>query len=184
MTSVLRGSIEFLQDFGLFDVVLPFLLIFAIIFAILEKTLILGKESSGEPKKNLNSIVALVVALLFVSANKAVNIITSALPNIALMIVIAMSFLLMLGIFWKTEEFDFKENESKWYIFFSFVMFIALALIFMGAYMVSPGVSLLSKLFSSVSGGAMQEIFIGVAVVGVIIGLIVFITKQTKGDDD
>jgi glycerol uptake facilitator-like aquaporin len=100
------------------------------------------------------------------------------------MIVIAMSFLLMLGIFWKTEEFDFKENESKWYIFFSFVMFIALALIFMGAYMVSPGVSLLSKLFSSVSGGAMQEIFIGVAVVGVIIGLIVFITKQPKGDDD
>ena len=118
MASVLRGTIEFLQDFGLFDVVLPFLLIFAIIFAILEKTLILGKESDGGPKKNLNSIVALVIALLFVSANKAVNIISTALPNIALMIVIAVSFLMMLGVFWKTEEFDFKDNESKWYVAF------------------------------------------------------------------
>ncbi len=184
MASVLRGTIEFLQDFGLFDVVLPFLLIFAIIFAILEKTLILGKESDGAPKKNLNSIVALVVALLFVSANKAVNIISTALPNIALMIVIAVSFLLMLGVFWKTEEFDFKDNESKWYVFFSIVMFIALALIFMGAYQVSPGVSLLTQAFNSISGGILQSVLIGAVVLGVIIGIIVFVTKKPKGDDD
>ncbi|MBT6995088.1 hypothetical protein HN865_02330 [Candidatus Woesearchaeota archaeon] len=184
MASVLRGTIEFLQDFGLFDVVLPFLLIFAIIFAILEKTLILGKESDGGPKKNLNSIVALVIALLFVSANKAVNIISTALPNIALMIVIAVSFLMMLGVFWKTEEFDFKDNESKWYVFFSFVMFVALALIFMGAYQIAPGISLLSKVFSSISGGILQSVLIGAVVIGVIVGIIVFVTKKPKGDDD
>jgi hypothetical protein len=184
MASVLRGTIEFLEDFGLFDVVLPFLLIFVIIFAILEKTLILGKDSEGGPNKNINSIVALVVALLFVSANKAVNIISSALPNIALMIVIAVSFLMMLGVFWKTEEFDFKDNESKWYVAFSIIMFIALAFIFMGAYQISPGVSLLAEVFSSINNGTLQSVLIGAVVLGVIIGIIAFVTKKPKGDDD
>lgn len=184
MASVLRGTIDFLQDFGLFDVILPFLLIFAIIFAILEKTLILGKEKDGSPKKNLNSIVALVVALLFVSANKAVNLITNALPNIALMIVIGLSFLLMLGIFWKTEEFDFRNKSKGWYITFSIIMFIALIVIFLGAYEISPGTSALSQIFDSVEGGIFQDILIGIVVLGAIIGIIMYVTHKPKGGDD
>ena len=35
--TVLGGTIEFLQDFGFFDVILPFLLIFTITFGVLEK---------------------------------------------------------------------------------------------------------------------------------------------------
>jgi len=184
MASVLRGTIDFLKDFGLFDVILPFLLIFAIIFAILEKTLILGKEKDGTPKKNLNSIVALVVALLFVSANKAVNLITTALPNIALMIVISLSFLLMLGIFWKSEEFDFKSKSKGWYITFSIIMFIALIVIFLGAYETSPGVSVLDQVFSSVGSGVFQDVLAGVIVLGAILGIIIYVTHKPKGGDD
>lgn len=179
MASVLRGTIDFLKDFGLFDVILPFLFIFAIIFAILEKTMVLGKENNL-PKKNINSIVALVIALIFVSANKLVNTLTNALPNVALIIVIFVSFLLMLGVFWKSEEFDFKTNEKNWYKLFSVVAFIAMILIFLGAYEVSPGVSILSNWVSSIGSGQMNDIIGGVVVLGIIIGLLIYVTRREK----
>ncbi|MCD4759635.1 hypothetical protein K8R33_02000, partial [archaeon] len=180
MASVLRGTIDFLKDFGLFDVILPFLLIFAIVFAILEKTMILGKEKD-DPKQNLNSIVALVIALLFISANKAVNLITDALPNIALLMVIIISFLLMIGVFWKSGEFDFTDKHKKWYIFFTFIIFIALVLIFLGAYEYSAGVSLLSHLLGSVGTGIGDDVLTGGIVLVVIVGVILWIVKKPAG---
>jgi len=86
---VLQNAINFFRDFGLFDVVLPFLLVFAIVFAILEKTRILGNEGSGDkavPKHSLNSTVAFVVALLVVATNKVVTAINAALPNVVLLL--------------------------------------------------------------------------------------------------
>ena len=63
-------------------------------------------------------------------------------------------------------------------------MFIALAFIFMGAYQISPGVSLLAEVFSSINNGTLQSVLIGAVVLGVIIGIIAFVTKKPKGDDD
>ncbi len=40
--TVFRSAISFLNDIGLYDVVLPFLLVFTLVFAILEKTKLLG----------------------------------------------------------------------------------------------------------------------------------------------
>ena len=69
MASTLNNAIQFFRDFGLFDVVLPFLLVFTIMFAILEKTKILGTEDKEGhvSKKNLNSMVSFVVAMLVVT---------------------------------------------------------------------------------------------------------------------
>ena len=50
-----------LESWGLTDVLLPFLLIFTLVFAVLQKTEILGDD-----KKNFNVIIALVLGLLFV----------------------------------------------------------------------------------------------------------------------
>ena len=50
--------VYFIEDFRVMDVLLPFLLIFTIVFAILQKTKIMGKE-----RKNYNVVIALVVAL-------------------------------------------------------------------------------------------------------------------------
>ena len=93
MASPLQNAIEFFKNFGLFDVVLPFLLVFTIVFAILEKSRILGLEHNL-PKKNLNSMVAFVLALLVVATNRVVTALNLALPNIILMLVIVVSFLL------------------------------------------------------------------------------------------
>src|SRR3989344_5829629 len=93
--SVLGDALGFLTDFGLFDVILPFLLVFAVVFGILEKTRILGSEKIGDTeytRKNLNAIVAFVLGLLVVAATKIVGVINQALPRISLLIVVSLSF--------------------------------------------------------------------------------------------
>ena len=63
--TVFGGVIEFFNRLGVYDIVLPFLLIFSIVFAILEKTKILGTEEvEGKKytKKSINAIVAFVVS--------------------------------------------------------------------------------------------------------------------------
>ena len=43
-TSPFRTGIDFLDKLGVYEVLLPFLLIFTIVFAILEKTKVFGTE--------------------------------------------------------------------------------------------------------------------------------------------
>src|SRR3989344_3262761 len=52
-----RGMLV-LEDLGLTDVLLPFLLIFTIVFAVLQKT-----EMFGKTGKNFNVMIALILAL-------------------------------------------------------------------------------------------------------------------------
>jgi len=62
--SMLAESLQFLSRLGVFDVILPFLLVFTIVYAILEKTKVLGTEKVGgkvASRKNLNSMVSFVI---------------------------------------------------------------------------------------------------------------------------
>ena len=70
MVSTFRNVLEFLDTLGVYDVLLPFILVFAIMFAILEKSKVLGTETKGDvtiPKRNINSLVAFVIAFFVVA---------------------------------------------------------------------------------------------------------------------
>ena len=92
MVSPLGKAIQFFQDFGLFDIVLPFLLVFTIVYAILDKTRLLGtiktEKDQEIPNKNLNSMVAFVIGLLVVATANVVRAINESLPNIILLLVL------------------------------------------------------------------------------------------------
>ena len=78
-TTGFRAVIVFLEKLGVYDVVLPFLLVFTIVFAILEKTRVLGTDDvDGKhlPKKNLNAVVAFVMAFLVIASTSLVRIIS------------------------------------------------------------------------------------------------------------
>ena len=95
-----------LEQIGLTDVLLPFFLIFTLVFAILQKTEILGHD-----KKNFNIIISLVMGFAVVIPHitgtyppnaDVVLIINKALPNVSLIIVAILMVLLLVGIFgWK-----------------------------------------------------------------------------------
>jgi len=73
------------------NIILPFLLIFVVVFAILEKTKILGE------KKDINAIVSLVFALIVIGVPSAVGVMFNIIPVIAVIIVILLSWMMTYG---------------------------------------------------------------------------------------
>jgi hypothetical protein len=133
--SIFRGVLIFLDKLGIYDVVLPFLLVFTIIFAILEKTKVLGVEKvEGKEvtKKNINSMVSFVIAFLVVASTKLVAVINETMANIVLLLLLAISFLLLVGVFFGSKEFTL-ESYPGWTKFFMVLMFIGIVLIFLNA---------------------------------------------------
>lgn len=186
MVSPLGKAIEFLRDFGLFDIVLPFLLVFTIVFAILEKSKILGTIKAKEedvPNKNLNSMVAFVIALLVVATANVVRAINESLPNIVLLIVIFVSFLLMLGVFQKTEEFAFKEKHPTWYATFFILIFISVILIFTNSIYDVQGNSWLEIALAFVINNWSGAVFSSILFLIIIIFAIVAVMKQPKKEE-
>ena len=136
--SALGVTIEFFKRFGIFDVVLPFWLVFTVVFAILQKSQILG-----ENKKNLDATVAFVVAMLVVAATKIVKVINTALPQVTLLVVVALSFLLMIGIFMKPDNTLYEKLSQKWMTFLMIIMFIGVVAIFLNSIYDASGNSFL-----------------------------------------
>ncbi len=126
--------IVFFKELGIYDVVLPFLLVFTIIFAILEKTKVFGTEKIGAEvytKKNLNAMTAFVVSFLVIASTKLVAIINEAIANIVLLLMLSVFFLMLVGSFKKEGEGVFL--ESGWERFFMVFMFVGILLIFLNA---------------------------------------------------
>ena len=94
---------DLLTGYGVVDILLPFLLVFTIVYAVLQKTKIVG-----EGRKNFNVIIALILGLLFVVPHitgsyplgyDPVDVMNQSLPSISLVAVAAIMLLLLLGIF-------------------------------------------------------------------------------------
>ncbi|MFC1728378.1 hypothetical protein ACFLZ7_02855 [Nanoarchaeota archaeon] len=130
-----RGVIEFFDRIGVYDVVLPFLLIFTIIFAVLEKTKIFGTEKIGKEeytKKNLNAMISFVISFLVVASSKLVAVINEALANIVLLLLVSISFLLLIGSFFSHKEETYLE-KGPWRNSFMVLMTLGVILVFMNA---------------------------------------------------
>ena len=82
------------------EVILPFLLIFAVAFAVLQKTSILGKD-----KKQIDAIVALVIGLIFVAFGQAVGFVINLIPIFAVSVVVLLVFMLIYGMAFQPGEF-------------------------------------------------------------------------------
>jgi len=90
----LYDTIALWQQVGIYDLVLPFLLVFTLVFAVLQKIQLFGKEA-----KKMNVIIALVLALLFLQNPYLLFLTQRLLPNISFFLIIFLMFLLLIGIF-------------------------------------------------------------------------------------
>ncbi|MBD3209715.1 hypothetical protein GF367_04865 [Candidatus Woesearchaeota archaeon] len=116
-------AMQQLYEIGILDILLPFILIFTVIFAIMQRTKILGKDEEGKPMKNFNVVIALVMSLAAVIPHvlwgemsgygvrctrhlsngflDVVCVINNALPNVSLIVVAVLMFLIIIGIWGK-----------------------------------------------------------------------------------
>lgn len=98
-----ENFIAMLDMWGVTDVLLPFILIFTIVFATLQKTRLLG-----DGKKQYNVIVSLVMGLAVVIPHVVgrypfnfdpVDVINRALPQVSIILVAIVMLLLIIGVF-------------------------------------------------------------------------------------
>ena len=102
-----RGVIDFLVKLGIYDVILPFLLVFSVVFAILDKTKVFGTETvDGQEysKKNINAMIAFVVAFLVIVSKQLVATINKALANVVILLLMIVMFMVLIGVFFKKDD--------------------------------------------------------------------------------
>jgi hypothetical protein len=90
----LYNIIAYWQDIGIYDIVLPFLLVFSISYAVLQKIKLFGKEA-----KRVNIIIAFVLGLLFLQNSYLTFTLQRFLPNVSLILIIFLIGLLLVGVF-------------------------------------------------------------------------------------
>src|SRR3989344_4478584 len=172
--SAFRGMIDFLNKLGVYDVILPFLLVFTIIFAILEKTKIFGLDDvDGKKitKKNINAMVAFVIAFLVIASTKLVGIINEVMANVVLLIILGVSFLLLVALFFGDKEFNSMNKLPFLTQLLIGVMAVGLVVIFLNAL---GWLEFIFALFKNLNADwAASLVFIII-----IIGFIVWVTKS------
>jgi hypothetical protein len=179
------NAIVFMNELGLFTTVLPFLLVFTLMFAFLEKTKVFGLEdyrtSNGDvvkvTRKNLNSMVAFVIGFFVVGSTQLVAQISEITAQIVLVVVLIFSFLLTVGAFSKETDEPFA-LEGTWAVIFQIISFLAIALIFLNT------LGWLDIIVDFFSNSWNSEFVAAIIMIVVIVGFIFFITYEKKPDKE
>ncbi len=131
-----RDAINFMETLGIYDVVLPFLLIFTIMYAILERTRLFATpietDSGAEiTPSNLHAMVAFSTALIAVASTQVISAINIMLSYVVLLTILIVMFLMLVANFRSAEELnDGKLLGEKWKKLLTFLVFIGIILIF------------------------------------------------------
>ena len=183
-TTPLENAIDFLRRFGFFSVILPFLLTFSIVFGVLEKSKLFGTEKidgKDYPKRNINSVVAFCVAFFVVAASNITGLIQATIPQIALVLLIIIVFLLLFGSLMGSKTLEKGGGVlDLWAIapgiskVFIVAIFVAMILIILGAF----GINLFDYVFNNISGT-----FITIVIFFLVMILAIwFIARSPKGE--
>lgn len=189
MTSTLRGAIDLFNQIGLYDVVLPFLLVFTLMYAFLDKTRVLGTEkfykSDGStldiPRKNLNAMVAFTTGLFVVLSAQLVSIINQVLAQTVLLLLLSFLVVLTVGSFMRQQENGFSLEDQPWLMWGLMIVSVtAIVFIFLNAIKTKSGQSWLSVVFDGAraaftSGGS--QFWSAAVLLLLIIGGIIFIVR-------
>jgi|TARA_Y100000310_G_scaffold101298_1_gene99299 hypothetical protein len=182
--SAFREALVFFGEIGIYDVVLPFLLVFTIVFAILEKTKVFGTEEVDGVKvtrKNLNAITSFVIGFMVIASSRLVEIISDISSQVVILLMLSIFFLLLVGSFYNAE--DFKDGvflNKPWNTIFMIIMFIGIITIFLQAIKTKSGESWLEWFWRFMSTHWSSKAVASVILLLVIIGFMFYITKDEK----
>jgi hypothetical protein len=188
--TVLGGVVNFLETLGIFEVLLPFLLTFTIVFAILERTRVFGTEKIGnveESRKNLNSMVAFVMGFLVIASSKLVETVTSVSSNVVILLLLGVFFLMLVGVFYTKEDIKKGGLQETWAkVTFAIIMFVGLIVIFLNAIKNEAGETWWDVFWQWMSRFWDSAAIASIILIVFIIIFIVWITKgsTTTGDSD
>lgn len=109
--------ISYLYSMGVYNIVLPFLLVFTIVFAFLQKTKILGvQKNSKRPQAKFNAVIALIMGILAVQQQWLTDMFQVALPEVAVTIIGILMFFILISMFTGGSVGIPKSGFIKWII--------------------------------------------------------------------
>lgn len=182
--SVFGDSIGFLVKLGIYDVVLPFLLVFTLVYAILEKTKILGTEINNVDgkeytKRNLDAMVAFVMGFFVVASSQLVAVINKTISQVFILLLLIICFMMLVGSFHQqSKEGFFLNPKSPYYGIFMAIAFISIIAIFLNA------VGWLDLLYSFLKDNWNTSYVASVIFIVAIIGFMLWITKDPKHSEE
>lgn len=180
--STFRETFGFLDKIGVFDVVLPFLLIFTIVFAILEKTNVFGTEvieGKHYSKKNLNSLAAFAIAFFAVASSKVVQAITQISANVVILLFASLFFLMLVGSFHQQADEKGFALTGIWKTLFILIIFAGLFGIFLNA-IETGGRTWLQWVFDWINQFSTNVSVATIVLIGLVIGAMLLITRPEK----
>lgn len=143
------------------DFLLPFLLVFAVAYAILQKSEILGKD-----KRQTDAIVALVLGLIVVAVGNVTDIITGIIPILAVGLVVLLAFFLLWGFAFKQGDFKVP-GGVQWA-----VAAIAAIVVIVAVLYLTGGMDYVANLIGGSSGSWLTNVVV-VAIVVVAVAVVV-----------
>ncbi len=180
MASMLGNVIQFFDKIGIYEVVMPFLLTFTIVFAILEKTKVLGTEGDKNgPRKNINALVAFVIGFMVIASAQLVQIVTQVSSQVVILILLIVFFLTLVGTFYKPTSTG-ETVPGNWQTFFLFFMFIGILFIFLAAIKTQNGYSWLEIGINYLANYWSSTAVASILLIIVIIATVWWITKKEE----
>jgi hypothetical protein len=183
--TVFGDSIEFMVSLGVYDVVLPFLLVFTIVFAILDKTKIMGvdkgKDDREYTKKNINAMIAFVMAFFVVASSQLVAVINKTMSQVFILLLLIISFLMLAGAFHAQAKDGFfldKKRHPFYYNAFMVIIFVAIIMIFLNA------LGWLEVIYTYLKGNWNASYVSAIILIAFIVGMMVWITKDNDRSSD
>ena len=160
----------FINPFFL-NYILPFVLVFTLVFAILQKTQLLG-----EGKKQINSMIGLVVGLILISFPFARDIVVQLMPFLAVSAVVLLVFMILYGFIMGKKDGDVLHKGVK--IALGIILGLALitVLLFISGYWEPIWDLMFGRVGSS-------QIWINVLLIVIIAGAVISVVV-TKDKDD
>jgi hypothetical protein len=95
--SIATSAFDFLIKIGFLNLLVPFILFYAIVFGMLERTQLFAIDKKKGDSKNLHSLIAFALAITATAASYAVGITQNFLPVIGIASVVLLGLMMVLG---------------------------------------------------------------------------------------
>ena len=181
--STFRTSIEFLDKLGVFDVVLPFLLVFTIVFALLEKTRVFGVEKIENveyPRKNLNAMAAFAIGFMVVASSRIVEALTAISAQMVVLLFLSVFFLMLVGSFMKEGDIAKEGYKGAPQYVFAIIMALGIVIILLNSLKTEGNQTWLEYSINYISSYWTSTGVASVILIVLFIAFIAFITRSKE----
>lgn len=150
-----------LEQLGLFEFILPMLLMFAVVFGVLSYTKIFGDN------KGLHAIIAIVISLLAIRFPEYRAFLAVISPRLGIGLVILLALVILIGLF------TTNKSKAAWgWIFITIAVIIAFVIFYQSA-----------SIFGFPQGYLESDLVYGLLTIAVVIGIVVVVIVASNKND-